>query len=113
MEPSDISLSFSDPVASSSGIHTDNTESFHFFPNRPQSSLKPLPLLSCLLRSPETKSDENKACHEDDEDITVALHIGLPNCTIDGFVNSSEKKEDKFHKIVKIATRNGVNFCLH
>ncbi|CAL5385980.1 unnamed protein product [Camellia sinensis] len=94
MEPSDISLSFTDPVASSSSIHTDNTETFHFFPNRPQSSLEPLPLLCCLLRSPETKSDENKPCHEDDEGITVALHIGLPNCTIDGFVNSSEKKED-------------------
>ncbi|XP_059635534.1 protein TRANSPARENT TESTA 1-like [Cornus florida] len=57
---------------------------FDLYPNNAQTSLEPLPLLN-LLFSPETPPprDENnpKPCHEDKEDVTVALHIGLPNCS--------------------------------
>ncbi|PSR99873.1 Protein TRANSPARENT TESTA like [Actinidia chinensis var. chinensis] len=81
MEVSDIS----------SGVHTDDSEKFHVLPNRAQNFLEPLPLLSCL----QTPLEESPKPFDDErDDITVALHIGLPNCT-DGFVNSSEKKEVK------------------
>ncbi|KAF8404617.1 hypothetical protein HHK36_009505 [Tetracentron sinense] len=63
--------------------------------NETQKSLEPLPLLSCLLRAPTTPVEENhESCNEDGDDgVTVALHIGLPNCSKD-LTKSNEKKSD-------------------
>ncbi|XP_077214287.1 protein TRANSPARENT TESTA 1-like [Tasmannia lanceolata] len=45
-----------------------------------QHSLEPLPLLSRLLRPPSSPTQGfQEAGKEDDGDVTVALHIGLPN----------------------------------
>ncbi|KAA8528292.1 hypothetical protein F0562_035647 [Nyssa sinensis] len=87
--------------SSSSVLSCHVTEQLGLFPNNTlTSSLETLPLLSLLCSSPETivsSEDQNpKACHEDREDddhVTVALHIGLPNCTNDDSMNSNEKRD--------------------
>ncbi|KAL6952716.1 Protein TRANSPARENT TESTA 1 [Sarracenia purpurea var. burkii] len=91
MELSDISLS-SAPIACSSRMETDQeSETFHFFPNKTRNLFEPLPLLSCLVRRAHDQAENPKPCREDkdDEDIAVGLHIGLPNCT-GGLVNPKE-----------------------
>ncbi|EXB75353.1 Protein TRANSPARENT TESTA 1 [Morus notabilis] len=72
------------------------------FPNEKQNDLEPLPLISCLLRSPEQPAYENpKACSnleviDHNEDVTVALHIGLPEYSPDhyGFIMDSNGTPD-------------------
>ncbi|XAR62145.1 hypothetical protein NMG60_11016782, partial [Bertholletia excelsa] len=55
-------------------------------------TLELLPLLTCLLRSPDEGNP--KPCHEDqNHDVTVALHIGLPNCARH-LENQCEKSSD-------------------
>ncbi|EOY15971.1 C2H2 and C2HC zinc fingers superfamily protein [Theobroma cacao] len=78
MEPSDIS--YDSDLVSSTNNHTD-VEPLDLFPGAMQNSLEPMPLLSCFLGSSDTTLDGNpKAeCNEDKEDVTVALHIGLPD----------------------------------
>lgn len=98
MEPSEFSSS-SSPFFSAN----DHVETLNLFPNyeTPNAHLEPLPLISCLLRSPEhqvpNSHDQNpKACNEDHEEdeVTVALHIGLPEYS-DGSVNYLNEKEDE------------------
>ncbi|BFG19318.1 hypothetical protein CerSpe_055920 [Prunus speciosa] len=98
MEPSEFSSS-SSPFFSAN----DHVETLNLFPNyeTPNAHLEPLPLISCLLRSPEhqvpNSHDENpKACNEDhkEDEVTVALHIGLPEYS-DGSVNYLNEKEDE------------------
>lgn len=91
MEFLDISLG--------SDTRTDDTGELDAYdPNKTHSLLlEPLPLLSCLLRTPEKPLEEKtkETCHEEEnEDMAVALHIGLPNCT-NGVVSPREKKEDE------------------
>ncbi|KAF7140933.1 hypothetical protein RHSIM_Rhsim06G0080300 [Rhododendron simsii] len=93
MEFLDISLAGSDTRTDGAG------ELDAYDPNKTHSLLpEPLPLLSCLLRTPEKPLLEEKTketCHEEEnEDMAVALHIGLPNCT-NGVVSPREKKEDE------------------
>ncbi|KAH7524378.1 hypothetical protein FEM48_Zijuj06G0112900 [Ziziphus jujuba var. spinosa] len=80
MEPPETS-SASSPLLSSTNL--DDIQPLNLFPNDNQvDHLQPLPLISCLLRSPpQLSSNENpKACSgELDENVTVALHIGLRN----------------------------------
>ncbi|XWS21490.1 hypothetical protein CRYUN_Cryun30bG0058900 [Craigia yunnanensis] len=88
MEPSDISYD-SDLVSSTN--HTD-IEPLDLFPGALQNSLEPMPLLSCFLGSTETTLDEKpKACSEDKEDVTVALHIGLPDPSSSSMINPNSK----------------------
>ena len=48
-----------------------------------QNDLQPLPLLSSFLGStsqePLQQNDNHKSCYNQAEDVTVALHIGLPD----------------------------------
>jgi hypothetical protein len=48
-----------------------------------QNDLQPLPLLSSFLDStsqePLQQNDNHKSCYNQAEDVTVALHIGLPD----------------------------------
>ncbi|KAL5558979.1 hypothetical protein UlMin_035190 [Ulmus minor] len=93
MEPSETSSSSSPcPLNFSSiNINYDAKPALDLFPScNVQNSLEPLPLISCLLRPSEGPSDENaKACDGVDEDVTVALRIGLPEYSDAGFVNSN------------------------
>ncbi|ONI35163.1 hypothetical protein PRUPE_1G519400 [Prunus persica] len=98
MEPSEFSSS-SSPFFSAN----DHVETLNLFPNykTPNAYLEPLPLINCLLRSPEHQvpnyHDENpKACNEDhkEDEVTVALHIGLPEYS-DGSMNYLNEKEDE------------------
>ncbi|KAI3989717.1 hypothetical protein MKX01_009209 [Papaver californicum] len=66
--------------------------------------LEPLPLLNCLLHKPlptpepEQKLDSQSAYNQNHErdDVTVALHIGLPNCSSsDVFSAKLEGKREK------------------
>lgn len=80
MEPSDISYS-SSPLASSSTNHTD-IEPLDLFPGTSCNSLEPMPLLSSLMGLPKPIFSESpKASNEVKEDVTVALNIGLPDCS--------------------------------
>ena len=81
MEPSDQTSSSSSSRLPSSNL--DDTEPLNLFPNNNQNALEPLPLISCLLRSPDQlPSYENPKAYTSsahkEEDVTVALHIGLP-----------------------------------
>ncbi|KAK2972539.1 hypothetical protein RJ640_006605 [Escallonia rubra] len=88
MEFSSISFA-SGQIASSSSNQIKHAEPFHeFFPTKTQNSSEPLPFLT-LLQSSQTPSEE-----DDREDITVALHIGLPSCT-HGYVGSSDAHAKK------------------
>ena len=50
------------------------------FPSMDQNSLDPHSLLSNLPSWPTVSMEENpKACSDDNEDVTMALNIGLPN----------------------------------
>lgn len=68
----------------------------NLFPNDNQiAHVQPLPLISCLLNSPTKLSpNENpKACSGGvDEDVTVALHIGLPEHSYSPGVNDPNEK---------------------
>ncbi|XWS23904.1 hypothetical protein CRYUN_Cryun28dG0055700 [Craigia yunnanensis] len=90
MEPSDISYD-SDLVSSTN--HTE-IEPLDLFPDAMQNSLEPMTLLSCFLGSTETiLDDENpKACSEDKEDVTVALHIGFPDPSHVSNINPNSKE---------------------
>ncbi|KAG8369204.1 hypothetical protein BUALT_Bualt15G0126800 [Buddleja alternifolia] len=77
------SISFN-PCSSHSNVHKINMEPFDFFPNNSITSLK-------FSNSSDNKFDSSIKTHTDNtrsccsyEDDLVALHIGLPNCTIDG-----------------------------
>ncbi|GMJ15210.1 WIP domain protein 1, transparent testa 1 [Hibiscus trionum] len=60
-------------------MEPSDIEPLDLFPGAMQESPELVPLLSCFIGS--TLNDENpKACSEEDkEDVTVALHIGLPD----------------------------------
>ncbi|KAJ8619127.1 hypothetical protein MRB53_015313 [Persea americana] len=65
-----------------------------------QEPLEPLPLISCLLRPHHPSSQENLPGQEDghqDNNVTVALQIGLPNCPNEP-AKSNEEKEDQMLK---------------
>lgn len=80
MEPSGISIDDqSSSFAVSSTNHTD-IEPLDLFPSAAQNSNESMLLPSCLHGSMEAQLNENrKAFNEEKEDVTVALHIGLPN----------------------------------
>ncbi|KAK6938144.1 hypothetical protein RJ641_031652 [Dillenia turbinata] len=70
------------PIAASCSFNDDNNNSVH---------VEPLPLLSCLLRSPENQINKNnRGFSEEDskDDLAVALKIGLPQ-----FSSSSEDEK--------------------
>ncbi|KAM1774769.1 hypothetical protein ACFX12_044100 [Malus domestica] len=98
MEPFEISPS-SSPLFSSN----QNFETFNLFPSEtPNANLEPLPLISCLLRSPDqvpNSQDENhKAiCNEDhkEDEVTVALHIGLPDYSDGSMSYLTDWKDDE------------------
>lgn len=80
MEPSETSSSSSSCLPSK---NLDNNQPLNLFPTDKENALEPLPLISCLLRSPDhhLASDENPKAYmstHKEEDVTVALHIGLP-----------------------------------
>lgn len=62
-----------------SGFQKD-IEAFDFFPKKPSTFVK----LSSMLSSSSESYTQSK---DEDEDSAVALHIGLPNCSI---INSSD-----------------------
>ncbi|KAL7585415.1 hypothetical protein Lser_V15G44469 [Lactuca serriola] len=68
---------------SSSNKPNNNTISkpFDFLKTKAEESSKSLPLLSFLPLEPCNLEGNSSSCNkvEDDEDVTVALHIGLPN----------------------------------
>lgn len=68
---------------SSSSKPNNNTISkpFDFLKSKAEESSKSLPLLSFLPLEPCNLEGNSSSCNkvEDDEDVTVALHIGLPN----------------------------------
>ncbi|KAJ8762425.1 hypothetical protein K2173_007864 [Erythroxylum novogranatense] len=73
MEPSDVSCSSGCPsLASSFTTQTEILQPLDLFPgtNHTSPEIEPLPLLSSLVSDPDDK-----------EDVTVALHIGLPDCS--------------------------------
>ncbi|KAF3445849.1 hypothetical protein FNV43_RR11026 [Rhamnella rubrinervis] len=81
MEPSDQTSSSSSSRLPSSNL--DNIEPLNLFPNNNPNAPEPLPLISCLLRSPDQlPSYENPKAYTSsahkEEDVTVSLHIGLP-----------------------------------
>ncbi|KAM1134875.1 hypothetical protein ACFX19_044651 [Malus domestica] len=98
MEPFEISPS-SSPLFSSN----QNFETFNLFPSEtPNANLEPLPLIRCLLRSPDqvpNSQDENhKAiCNEDhkEDEVTVALHIGLPDYSDGSMSYLTDWKDDE------------------
>ncbi|KAF2291564.1 hypothetical protein GH714_025666 [Hevea brasiliensis] len=61
-------------------LHTD-IEPLDLFPGASCNSLEPTPLLSSLLSSPHPSFSENPKTNTDGdkEEVTVALHIGLPD----------------------------------
>ena len=62
-----------------------------------QEPLEPLPLLSCLLCPHPPSSQKNLPSQEDghqDNNVTVAMRIGLPNCPNEP-TKSNELKEDQ------------------
>ena len=71
--------------------HDQGTKALDLFPNENQNALEPLPLISCLLRSPEApnysdiQNPKPSSTRSDDhnDDVTVALHIGLPEYSSD------------------------------
>ena len=87
MEFSETSYNNSSPLSSYTYVDninhiekSNNLKPLDLFPGQiSQSSIEPLPLISCLLRSPEAPShnDQNPNAYHND-DVTVALHIGLP-----------------------------------
>ncbi|EEF48519.1 TRANSPARENT TESTA 1 protein, putative [Ricinus communis] len=88
MEFSDVVFNPSTPLVSSSSSSTSNKkhtigiEPLDLFPSTSYSSLEPMPLLSSLISSEEQAfSSENpkESIDRDKEDVTVALHIGLPD----------------------------------
>ncbi|OMO94465.1 putative TRANSPARENT TESTA 1 protein [Corchorus capsularis] len=92
MEPSDISYDSDLVYNSSTNYQTDHDhdhiEPLDLFPGAMQNSLdQPMPLLSCFLGSSQSTTtlvdhQNPKACSHiegDKEDVTVALHIGLPD----------------------------------
>lgn len=70
-----------DFVASSSKSIIPNSEPFDFFKSKDEESLKTIPFFSFLSLEPCKLEENSNSCNkvEDDEDVTVALHIGLPN----------------------------------
>ncbi|XP_075665943.1 protein TRANSPARENT TESTA 1-like [Castanea sativa] len=82
MKPFEISLSLSSLASSSSSSSSDHTdaEPLNLFPSMDQNSLHPHSSLSNLPSWPTVSMEENpKACSDDNEDVTAALNIGLPN----------------------------------
>lgn len=75
MELSDISFTLA-PLAPTSSNH-DHIEPFDFFPKKTVNFL-------------ETLDEMPNSCHEDKEDLTVALHIGLPISSTSASKNSSD-----------------------
>ncbi|TYH65266.1 hypothetical protein ES332_D06G043700v1 [Gossypium tomentosum] len=80
MEPSDVSCD--SDLVSSTNYHTD-MEPLDLFPGAMHESLEPMPLLS--YENPKPCSEEDK------EDVTVALHIGLPDPSNGSNTNSSKE----------------------
>ncbi|KAM1427530.1 hypothetical protein FF1_019691 [Malus domestica] len=98
MEPFEISSS-SSPLFSSN----HNLETLNLFPSEiPNANLEPLPPISCLLRSPDqvpnSHVDNLKAiCSEDhkEDGVTVALHIGRPDCSDGSMSYLTDPKDDE------------------
>ena len=93
MEVSNIPF-HSNPLARSSSLNNNvYNEPLNLFPDTRPNSLEPLPLLSSLLCPPKAGALEgnHKTCNED---VTVALCIGLPdNNNKDVSKNADDKKD--------------------
>ena len=75
--------------------HRAQKKALELFPDeRHQYPAEPLPLIRCLLRSPEAHSTENPKPNDED----VALHIGLPQHSTHISNNISDGSRDTVEK---------------
>ncbi|KAF5197916.1 Zinc finger protein wip2 [Thalictrum thalictroides] len=87
-----MSSSSSDPLA-----ETKNVELLHPILNHTENSLElePLPLLNYLLHAPKSPArDKDDTMDEDENEVGVTLHIGLPDCSNDSIHVNNEKEEN-------------------
>ncbi|PON47383.1 hypothetical protein PanWU01x14_244670 [Parasponia andersonii] len=108
MEFFDATSSSSYPFISAN--HDEGTKPLNLFPNENQNgAFEPLPLISSLLRSPEAPnySDQNPKPHgvsdDHNDDVTVALHIGLPEYSSDhGFIMNPNESTAVSNDVVAV-----------
>ncbi|XP_047306621.1 protein TRANSPARENT TESTA 1-like [Impatiens glandulifera] len=105
MDSSDTSLSNS---SSSTTIHDNSDDSdhpslFHVLPTKTLNFFEPLPLISSLIRPLDTALSHhipNPNPNLFEEDVTVALHIGLPNSGGSGSASASSSSSINTSKLV-------------